>query len=138
MLIFAEPVLTAAELPQLDPEHDPAVNGSNAIAYAPLGDVAAFINATASSTTKQVLYFRAGVYSMGPTYSATLRGSLRWVHLAPGAYVKGAFTFWSSSGGGSASSNSNSSSKGSSTATAASSTEYKLTGFGVLSGEQYV
>ena len=118
MLIFAEPMLTAEEAPRLDPLHNAAVNGSSGdgsggIAFAPQGDIAAFIQAA----TKPVLYFQPGVYYMGPSASAVLRNAVRWVHLAPGAFVKGAFTFWGSGEGVS---------------------EYKLTGFGVLSGEQYV
>jgi hypothetical protein len=116
MLIFAEPMLTATEAPRLDPLLDPTVNGStgsSGIAFAPTGDIRAFVHAA----TKPVMYFKPGVYYMGPSSSAVLRNAVRWVHLAPGAFVKGAFTFWGSGEGVS---------------------EYKLTGFGVLSGEQYV
>ena len=117
MLIFAEPMLSAAQAPRLDPLQNAAVNGSSGhgegIAFAPRGDIAAFVQAT----TKPVLYFKPGVYYMGASASAVLRGAVRWVHLAPGAYVKGAITYWGSGEGA---------------------PEYKLTGFGVLSGEQYV
>jgi hypothetical protein len=47
-------------------------------------------------------------------HHAFLSPNVRWVYLAPGAYVKGAFQFQGGSG------------------------EVKVTGFGVLSGEQYV
>lgn len=67
---------------------------------------------------------------MGASYSATLHGAVRWVHLAPGAYLKGAVTFWGSD-------LHNDPHTGSSSGDGAGA-GYKLTGFGVLSGEQYV
>ncbi|KAH8657655.1 glycoside hydrolase [Xylariales sp. PMI_506] len=67
-----------------------------------------------SSITNTAVYFTPGVYYMSATWHATLSSSVNWVYLAPGAYVKGAFQF----------------------TTAA--TTIKATGFGVLSGEQYV
>ncbi|GAA2529844.1 family 49 glycosyl hydrolase [Rarobacter incanus] len=63
-----------------------------------------------------IIYFEPGTYSMGAAYRAQLNPRVRWVYLAPGAYVKGAFDFSAN----------------------ASITNYKVTGFGVLSGEQYV
>ncbi|GAA2233810.1 hypothetical protein GCM10010401_02070 [Rarobacter faecitabidus] len=63
-----------------------------------------------------VLYFEPGTYHMGADYRAVLNPRVRWIYFAPGAYVKGAFEFPSN----------------------AATTSYKITGFGVLSGEQYV
>ena len=63
----------------------------------------------------KTIYFPPGVYWFGPTAHAVLGSSVNWVYLAPGAYVKGALEF----------TNSNASS-------------VMVTGFGVLSGEQYV
>lgn len=51
---------------------------------------------------------------MDGNYHAYLRASVRWVYLAPGAYVKGAFQFRRGA------------------------INFKVTGFGVLSGEQYL
>lgn len=67
-----------------------------------------------SSINNSVAYFPPGVYYMTGTDHATLSSSVDWVYLAPGAYVKGAIQF---------------------TSTAST---LKATGFGVLSGEQYV
>ncbi|KAJ8097683.1 family 49 glycosyl hydrolase [Lipomyces tetrasporus] len=61
----------------------------------------------------QIIYFQPGVYYMGSNYAPTLSSTVQWVYLAPGAYVKGSFEF---QGGAS---------------------WLKITGFGVLSGEQY-
>lgn len=66
-------------------------------------------------TKAQVLYFKPGTYWMGSQYSALLPPNVKWIYLAPGAYVKGAFRF---RGG--------------------QQKLYKVTGYGVLSGEQYV
>ncbi|MGO2658170.1 family 49 glycosyl hydrolase [Mycetocola reblochoni] len=65
--------------------------------------------------SEEIIYFEPGVYDMGSDYHAVLPANVRWVYLAPGAYVKGAFRF-------------------------ADNTQphYKVTGLGVLSGEQYV
>lgn len=60
LMIFAEPMLTADELQYLDPEYDPRINTSDAIAYAPKGDVSTFLE-NVKNTTKEVLYFRPGV-----------------------------------------------------------------------------
>lgn len=60
------------------------------------------------------VYFPAGVYYMTGTSHAVLAPAVDWVYLAPGAYVKGAVQFTSAA------------------------RELKATGFGVLSGEQYV
>lgn len=69
---------------------------------------------TLNNLTQKIVYFKPGVYSMSANYHARLSSSVQWVYLAPGAYVKGAIEF------------------------AGSKSDYKLTGFGVLSGEKYV
>ncbi|EMR71376.1 putative dextranase protein [Eutypa lata UCREL1] len=66
------------------------------------------------TTTKNIVYFGPGVYWFTGTAHAILSSSVSWVYFAPGAYVKGAVQY---------------------TSGAAS---LKATGFGVLSGEQYV
>ena len=58
--------------------------------------------------------FNPGVYYFTGTAHANLSSSVNWVYLAPGAYVKGAVEFKTVS------------------------PEIKATGYGVLSGEQYV
>lgn len=65
-------------------------------------------------STVDTLYFAPGTYYMGSKYRAQL-ANVRWVYLAPGAYVKGAFKFLSTA-----------------------QTDFRVTGYGVLSGEQYV
>src|SRR5699024_11416552 len=40
---------------------------------------------------EEILCFGPGVYDMGSDYHAQLPENVRWVYLAPGAYVKGAF-----------------------------------------------
>lgn len=61
-----------------------------------------------------IVYFAPGVYWLTGTNHAMLSSSVNWVYLAPGAYVKGAFEYTSQS------------------------LELRATGFGVVSGEQYV
>jgi hypothetical protein len=68
-----------------------------------------------NSVTQDIIYFRPGTYYMGSRYHAVLPENVKWVYFAPGAYVKGAFRFFHST-----------------------QEVYKVTGFGVLSGEQYV
>ena len=63
----------------------------------------------------EIVFFGPGTYLMGSDYHAQLPPSVRWVYLAPGAYVKGAFRFPSDT-----------------------QPDVKVTGLGVLSGEQYV
>ncbi|KAJ5289245.1 uncharacterized protein N7443_009498 [Penicillium atrosanguineum] len=63
---------------------------------------------------QSVVYFKPGVYWMTGTAHARLPESVSWVYFAPGSYVKGAIEFTTNS------------------------TIIKATGFGVLSGEQYV
>lgn len=61
-----------------------------------------------------ILYFRPGIYWMPWNEHAYLPGRVRWIHLAPGAYIKGAFQFRGERD------------------------EYNITGYGVLSGELYL
>lgn len=70
--------------------------------------------ATHVESTANTLYFGPGTYWMGSNYQTQLPANITWVYLAPGAYVKGSFLF---------------------KATAA---HMKVTGYGVLSGEQYI
>lgn len=104
LMIFAEPMLAPADHARLVP--DPA---RYAIHYPAEGRVTHL-----HLVNEEVIYFRPGTYHMGEDYHATLRAGVRWIYLAPGAYVKGAFQFLPGP------------------------TEFKVTGYGVLSGEQYV
>lgn len=104
MMIFAEPMLEGADVDRLVP--NPA---SHAIYYPAEGQVT-----NLHDVTEEVIYFRPGTYYMSSSYHATLRPGVRWVYLAPGAYVKGAFQF------------------------VGGPTQFKVTGPGALSGEQYV
>lgn len=61
-----------------------------------------------------VLYFPPGVYWFTGTARGVLSSDTTWVYFAPGAYVKGAIQYMSKS------------------------LDLRATGFGVLSGEQYV
>ena len=67
-----------------------------------------------STTTKNIVYFGPGVYWFTGKAHAILSSSVSWVYFAPGAYVKGAVQYTSGAA------------------------NLKATGFGVLSGEQYV
>ncbi|KAI0449359.1 dextranase [Xylaria acuta] len=67
-----------------------------------------------ASATNTNVYFMPGVHEMSATEHLKLSSSANWVYLAPGAYVKGAIQFTTSS------------------------STIKATGFGVLSGEKYV
>ncbi|KPM43250.1 Dextranase [Neonectria ditissima] len=64
--------------------------------------------------TESVVHFGPGVYWLTGSAHAILSTSVNWVYLAPGAYVKGAIQYESQS------------------------LDLRATGFGVLSGEQYV
>ena len=68
-----------------------------------------------NNITEEIVYFAPGTYYMGAGYHAVLPANVKWVYLAPGAYVKGAFRFLHNT-----------------------QSAYKITGLGVLSGEQYV
>ena len=67
-----------------------------------------------SDVSKGIIYFKPGIYYMDGDYHAYLSENVYWVYLAPGAYVKGAFQFRGAKN------------------------NYKVTGYGVLSGERYV
>ncbi|KAM0469472.1 hypothetical protein ACHAPX_010493 [Trichoderma viride] len=64
--------------------------------------------------SNNIVYFSPGVYWLTGTAHALLSQSVSWVYVAPGAYVKGAFEYQSQS------------------------LDLRATGFGVVSGEQYV
>jgi hypothetical protein len=66
------------------------------------------------NVTESTLYFPPGVYWLTGSNHAILSPSITWVYLAPGAYVKGAIQYESHA------------------------LDLRATGFGVLSGEQYV
>ncbi|MDB6042496.1 MAG: Dextranase [Gammaproteobacteria bacterium] len=104
MMIFAEAMPTGGDADRLVP-----ATASHSIYYPRPGKVS-----NLQQVTQQVIYFRPGTYYMDWNYHANLLPQVRWVYLAPGAYVKGAFQFRSGP------------------------TDLKVTGFGVLSGEQYV
>jgi hypothetical protein len=105
MLIFAEPTLTGADKDRFEPTAD-----SGTIYYPEPGEVR-----NLNDINAEIVYFRPGTYHMGDDYHALLPEQVKWVYLAPGAYVKGAFRFPSDV-----------------------QDSYKVTGYGVLSGEQYV
>ncbi|KAF7563081.1 hypothetical protein G7046_g1068 [Stylonectria norvegica] len=64
--------------------------------------------------SESIVYFAPGVYWLTGSAHALLSSSVSWVYLAPGAYVKGAIEYNSDA------------------------LDLRATGFGVLSGEQYV
>jgi hypothetical protein len=68
-----------------------------------------------TNITESNLYFGPGVYWFGGDNHAILSSSVSWLHLAPGAYVKGAIEYRNNV-----------------------SAIVKATGHGVISGEQYV
>lgn len=105
MMIFAEPKLDGKEKKRLIPKPS---DGS--IYYPKEGSVR-----NLNSITDDIIYFKPGTYYMGSDYHAVLPPNVKWVYLAPGAYVKGAFKF-----------------------PEGNQAQYKVTGYGVLSGEQYV
>jgi hypothetical protein len=105
MMIFAEPTLGGGEADRLIP-----TSASGTINYPQEGLVD-----NLGSVTEEVIYFRPGTYYMGSGHRASMPPNVKWIYLAPGAYVKGTFYFPSSTQG-----------------------VYKVTGRGVLSGEQYV
>jgi hypothetical protein len=113
LMIFAEPIEVGREAEQLTP--DPK-STSYSIYYPAEGQIS-----NLNEVTDRVIYFRPGTYYMGGDYHANLNPNVRWVYLAPGAYVKGAFQFHASP-----------------PATFPELAVLGVTGFGVLSGEQYV
>ncbi|NRG43005.1 family 49 glycosyl hydrolase [Rathayibacter sp. VKM Ac-2835] len=105
MMVFAQPTPTGAERDRLIP-----TEASGSIHYPEPGLVDDL-----DTVTEEIIYFAPGTYYMGSDYRALLPASVKWIYLAPGAYVKGAFRFPDDT-----------------------QPSYKVTGFGVLSGEQYV
>jgi hypothetical protein len=105
MLVFAEPMVSDADSVRLIP-----TNASGVI-YRPQPGMVDNLD----SITAEIIYFEPGVYYMPWYYHAQLPASVKWVYLAPGAFVKGAFEFVNDNQG-----------------------VYKVTGFGILSGEKYV
>lgn len=103
LMIFAEPMLNEAEQAELVP-----TTASGSIYYPNEGVV------SLNSVKQDIIYFKPGIYSVAATTHIKLPSTVKWVYLAPGAYVKGALEM-----GGNKS-------------------EYKLTGYGVISGEKYV
>lgn len=112
LMIFAEPILAGRDAARLAP--DPQ-STSYTIHYPEEG-----LLSNLHEVTDQVIYFRPGTYYMGANLHANLHPNVRWIYLAPGAYVKGAFQFHASP------------------AALPELTMLGITGFGVLSGEQYV
>lgn len=108
MLIFAQPMLSTAQTAQQVP------NTTASNVYSPAQGELTQSELDNLPSTVDTLYFAPGTYYMGSKYRAQL-ANVRWVYLAPGAYVKGAFKFLSTS-----------------------QTDFRVTGYGVLSGEQYV
>jgi hypothetical protein len=105
LMVFAEPKLNTGQAQQLVPtEADGSI-------YYPKEGLVDQLN----MVSEEIIYFKPGVYYMGGSYHAKLPANVKWVYLAPGAYVKGAFEFVHDN-----------------------QPSYKVTGFGVLSGEQYV
>lgn len=105
MLVFAEPMVSGADSARLIP-----TSSSGTIHYPQPG----MVN-NLDSITEEIVYFGPGAYYMPWYYHAQLPASVKWVYLAPGAFVKGAFQFVHDNQG-----------------------VYKFTGFGVVSGEKYV
>lgn len=105
LMIFAEPILTGADANRLIPHES---DGS--IYYPPEGEVN-----NLNTVSADIIYFKPGTYYMPWNYHALLPANVKWVYLAPGAFVKGAFRFVHDNQG-----------------------VYKVTGYGALSGEKYV
>ncbi len=105
MLVFANPTPSAAEAERTIPTEQ------SGTIYRPQPGLVNDLD----DITEEIVYFAPGTYSMGSDYHAVLPENVRWVYLAPGAYVKGAFRFPHET-----------------------QPQFKVTGLGVLSGEQYV
>ncbi|MCX6125160.1 MAG: family 49 glycosyl hydrolase, partial [Proteobacteria bacterium] len=106
MLLFAEPMLTAAETVELVPESQ---GPQSRVFYPEPGDLSHL-----ADVDTEILYFKPGLYWLPYNLHARLSPAVRWVYLAPGAFVQGAIEF------------------------GAGLTDVKLTGFGVLSGDDYI
>lgn len=105
LLIFAEPFLTGDDANRLIPK-----SSDGSIYYPAEGEVRNLNNVSES-----IIYFKPGTYYMPYNYHAMLPANVKWVYLAPGAYIKGAFRFPNKN-----------------------QPVYKVTGYGALSGEKYV
>lgn len=91
------------------PTQDLIPNNANDTLYVPCGLVSGL-----DETSKSTVYFGPGVYYFTGESHALLSPSVNWVYFAPGSYVKGAVEYQSLALG------------------------LRATGFGILSGEQYV
>ncbi|OCF39723.1 hypothetical protein I317_06447 [Kwoniella heveanensis CBS 569] len=100
LLVFASAFPTSDQVP------DPSDSATYTV---PPGFVSSL-----ESVNQSTVYFGPGVYWFGGSNHANLSPSVNWVHLAPGAYVKGAIEYHTKA------------------------LLVKATGYGVLSGEQYV
>lgn len=106
LLIFAEPIaLPDYLLPDLS-----AAQTDGVVYEHPPGEIV-----NLNEVAADIIYFPPGIYYMRWDYHAKLPARVKWLHLAPGAYIKGAFQF-----------------------TDSVQEEYKVTGYGVISGEKYV
>lgn len=103
LMIFAQPMLD-------ETSEDVPTEADGSIRHVTPGSVRDL-----DTAEEEILVFGPGEYDMGTDYHAQLPPNVRWVYLAPGAYVKGAFRFVSDE-----------------------QDAYKVTGYGVLSGERYV
>lgn len=112
LMLFAEPPPRGGDAERLVPD---STSTEYSIHYPAEGRLTDLRN-----VTDEVIYFRPGTYYIDANDHAELQPNVRWLYLAPGAYVKGAFQFHASP--------------------EAFPTVPVLTvsGFGVLSGEQYV
>lgn len=105
LLVFANPILEGAAADPLVPD-----SSEGSIHYPAPGEVSNLDN-----ISEEIVYFQPGTYYMPWDYHAQLPSQVKWVYLAPGAYVKGAFEF-----------------------TGDRNPAYTVSGYGVLSGEKYV
>tara|TARA_B100000745_G_scaffold76302_1_gene46171 strand:+ start:1576 stop:4494 length:2919 start_codon:yes stop_codon:yes gene_type:complete len=105
LMVFANPLEGALDR---EVRPDPASNGQ--IFYPEPGEI------DLNGVTESTIYFRPGSYYMPWNRHADLNPAVRWIYLAPGAYIKGALQFPLSD----------------------DINEYKVTGYGVLSGENYI
>ena len=83
MLVFANPKPTAKQADSSSPR---TKSGS---IYRPKPGLVNNLN----NISQEIIYFGPGTYYMGSDYHAVLPANVKWVYLAPGAYVKGAFRF---------------------------------------------
>ncbi|MGI6879755.1 glucodextranase DOMON-like domain-containing protein [Microbacterium sp. gxy059] len=105
MLVFANPALEGDAATQLIPtEDDGSIHRPEPGLVDDLDEV-----------SEEIIVFEPGAYYMGSDHHALLPENVRWVYLAPGAHVKGAFRFVHET-----------------------QEDFRVTGRGVLSGEQYV